>query len=96
MIQTQISEELLGILKPYSDWFFKQDLEPLNELAKNNPKYPEDKDMDYYCSDEYMELIVDKDGEHEGYPEVTYAYDLNQRSHAVSYTHLTLPTIYSV
>ena len=37
MIQTQISEELLGILTPYSDWFFKQDLEPLNELAKNNP-----------------------------------------------------------
>ena len=81
MIKTDISQELLDILTPYSDWFFKQDLEPLNKLAKDNPKYPEEGDIEYYCSDEYMELIVAKDGEHEGFPEWTYAYDLNQKAH---------------
>ena len=38
MIWTDISDELLGMLEPYSDWFFQQDLTPLNELAKMNPK----------------------------------------------------------
>ena len=47
MIKTDISQELLDILTPYSDWFFKQDLSPLNKLAKDNPKYPEEGDFTY-------------------------------------------------
>ena len=39
MIFVDVSDELLEMLEPYSEWFFKQDLEPLNELSKNNPKY---------------------------------------------------------
>ena len=38
MIWTKVSDELLEILQPYSDWFFKQDLNWLEELAKNNEK----------------------------------------------------------
>ena len=39
MIKTEISQELLDILTPYSDWFFKQDLKPLDKLAYDHPNY---------------------------------------------------------
>ena len=81
MIKTDISQELLDILTPYSDWFFKQDLKPLDKLAYDHPNYPKQFDLEYYCAPEYLKEIVDKDGEHEGYPEVTFAYDLNMRKH---------------
>lgn len=84
MITTNISDELLDILTPYSDWFFKQDLEPLNQLALKNEKFTFDLDgpgLKHCTSDNYLMEIVDKDGEHEGYPEICYSYDLNMKIH---------------
>ena len=77
MIFVDISDELLEMLEPYSEWFFKQDLEPLNELSKNNPKYGDAISYEYACSQEYLDEIVEMDGQHIGYPEVSYSWDLN-------------------
>ena len=74
MIWTDISDELLGMLEPYSDWFFQQDLTPLNKLAKDNPKNTDT--MDNGCSTEYLHKVVEADGRHEGYPEISYSHDL--------------------
>ena len=74
MIWTKVSDELLEILEPYSEWFFKQDLTWLEELAKNNEKNTDT--IENSCSDEYLKEIVDKDGKHIGYPEISYSYDL--------------------
>lgn len=76
MIWTKVSDELLEILQPYSDWFFKQDLNWLEELAKNNEKNTDT--IENSCSDEYLKEIVDKDGRHIGYPEISYCYDLRR------------------
>ena len=77
MIFVDVSDELLEMLEPYSEWFFKQDLEPLNELSKNNPKYGDAISYEYACSQEYLDEIVEMDGQHIGYPEVSYSWDLN-------------------
>ena len=64
MIWTDISDELLDMLEPYSEWFFKQDLTPLNKLAWDNPKNTST--MDTGCSNEYLDEVVEADGRHEG------------------------------
>ena len=64
MIFVDVSDELLEMLEPYSEWFFKQDLEPLNELSKNNPKYGVAISYEYACSQEYLDEIVEMDGQH--------------------------------
>jgi len=76
MIWTNISDELLEMLTPYSDWFFKQDLEWLNKLSKDNPKNTDS--LDNALSSQYLQAILDMDGRHEGYPEISKSYDLNQ------------------
>jgi len=76
-----ISDELLGILEPYSDWFFEQDLSSLEELATKNPKNNPISQLGWGTSDEYLKEIVDKDGAHEGYPEMSYSYDLQAGDH---------------
>jgi|TARA_Y100000361_G_scaffold37487_1_gene32094 hypothetical protein len=75
MIFTKISDELLDILEPFSDWFFKQDLAELTELANNNDKHTND--LEYSCSEEYLKEVVEKDGEHIGFPEISYSFDMN-------------------
>ena len=60
MIWTDISDEVKGMLEPYSEWFFRQDLTLLNKLAKDNPKNTDT--MENGCSIEY--------------PEISYSYDL--------------------
>lgn len=76
-----ISDELLGLLEPYSDWFFQQDLSPLEELATKNPKNKPLQQTGWATSDEYLDEIVAKDGAHEGYPEISYSYDLQAGEH---------------
>ena len=71
-----MSDEILDMLNPYTDWFSKQDLEWLNELAKQNEKNTNT--IEHSCSDIYLKEIVDKDGRHEGFPEVSYSYDLQR------------------
>ena len=75
-----VSDELLEILEPYSDWFFQQDLEPLNKLSYDNPKHEPKYQLGWSTSDNYLKQIVAKDGEHEGYPEQSYSYDLQIES----------------
>jgi hypothetical protein len=76
MIWTNISDELLEMLTPYSDWFFKQDLEWLNKLSKDNPKNTDS--LDNALSSQYLQAVLDMDGRHEGYPEISKSYDFNQ------------------
>jgi hypothetical protein len=60
-----INPELLEILMPYTEWFFSQtDLDSLRE-----PDRRRGFDIDSGTSEKYMNEIVGKDGEHEGYPE---------------------------
>ena len=56
MIWSDISDELMDILTPYSDWFFQQDLTSLNKLAKDNSKNTDT--MDNGCSTEYFQNSV--------------------------------------
>ena len=88
MITTKISKELLEILEPYSEWFFSQDLEPLNELAYKNPKHNPLFQIGYACSEKYLQEIVEKDGEHIGYPEQSYSYDLQAMDHPEEYNEM--------
>ena len=55
MIWTDISDEVKGMLEPYSEWFFRQDLTLLNKLAKDNPKYTDT--MENGCSIEYLDKV---------------------------------------
>jgi hypothetical protein len=81
MIFTDISDELLDILTPYSDWFFSQDLEPLNKLSDENEKNDTKVDMEYCCGPEYLAKILQKDGAHVGYPEISRSFDLMGLKH---------------
>jgi len=75
----QISDDVLEILMPYTEWFFSNDLSALNEIArvKDSKKH----DMNSACGEEYLKEIVDKDGDHEGYPEVSYCVDIGMLDH---------------
>ena len=69
-----MSEEILDMLNPYAEWFFKQDLNWLETKSKENEKNTNT--LEYSCSEEYLKEIVDKDGQHIGYPEISYSFDL--------------------
>ena len=69
-----VSEELLEMLDPYAEWFFNQDLTWANDKSKANEKNTNT--LEHSCSEEYLKEIVDKDGRHEGYPEISYSFDL--------------------
>ena len=64
MIFTKVSDELLEMLEPYSDWFFQQDLSPLEELATKNPKNDPLHQIGWATSKGYLNDIVAKDGAH--------------------------------
>ena len=76
MIWSKVSDDLLEMLVPYTDWFFQQDISWLNELAKKNEKNTNN--IEHSCSVEYLKEIVEKDGRHVGYPEISYSYDLKR------------------
>ena len=62
-----VSDELLEFLEPYSDWFYKQDLSVLNDLAKERAKEGSwpfynnrglTESLDYATSPEYLNYIT--------------------------------------
>lgn len=69
------NKEVLDILNEYSDWFFSQDLSPLDEITQNKGRH-QGYDLEYGCGPEEMNTIVTKDSEHIGYPEKTISVDL--------------------
>lgn len=69
-----VGEELLEILTPYSDWFFSQDLTELEQSI--DTKRAGEETLETACGDDYLKMIVDKDGEHIGYPEHTRSIDI--------------------
>ena len=71
-----MSDEILEMLNPYTDWFFKQDTNWLDEKSKAHEKNTST--IDHACSDDYLKEIVKKDGQHIGYPEISYSFDLSQ------------------
>lgn len=77
-----ISEDLLAILNPYTDWFFSQeDLATLRE-----PDRTHGKTFETATSEEYLQEIITKDGEHVGFPECGYCCDISM-VHEVPTTH---------
>lgn len=71
-----INEEVLDLLNTYSTFFFDQDLTELTKLAVQNPKNKPIRQSGWGTSEAYLKVIVDKDGHHDGYPEMTYSHDL--------------------
>ena len=69
---SNINPELLEILTPYTEWFFSQtDLDNLRE-----PDRRRGFDIDTGTSEKYMNELVGKDGEHQGYPETAFCCDI--------------------
>lgn len=69
-----ISDELLEILEPYTEWFFSQDLTELE--AHIDPKRADGETLITGTGDAYLKRVVDSDGEHIGYPEHTRSIDV--------------------
>jgi len=70
----QISDETLELLQPYTDWFFSQDLTKLEERI--DEKRAGDYNIETATNEDYLNMIVKKDGEHIGYPEHTHSIDI--------------------
>mgnify|MGYP000129545697 FL=1 len=71
-VSKNINPELLEILTPYAEWFFSQtDHDKLRE-----PDRRRGFDIDTGTSEKYMNELVGKDGEHEGYPETAFCCDI--------------------
>ena len=68
---TEVSE----ILNSYSDWFFEQDLSDLDKISNHEGRH-QCYDLEKACGEEHLKEIVDKDGEHIGYPEKTISVDI--------------------
>lgn len=69
-----ISDELLEIVQPYTDWFFAQtDLDQLKEYPRVHGHT-----FDSATSEDYLNHIVKKDGDHVGFPEVALCCDIGQ------------------
>ena len=77
-----ISKDLLEILEPYREWFFAQeDHHLLREPDRTNGKT-----FESATSEEYLRQIVEKDGEHSGFPECAKCCDISM-VHEVPTTH---------
>jgi hypothetical protein len=72
---TSISSELNDILMPYTEWFFQQT--DLNTFPYDTKRL-RNHTVESACSETYLQEIVAKDGQHEGYPECAFCYDLSQ------------------
>jgi hypothetical protein len=67
-----ISDELMEIVTPYTEWFFSQtDHHMLKEPDRVNGHTWESA-----TSEDYLNHVVRKDGDHIGYPEVGYCCDI--------------------
>jgi hypothetical protein len=69
------NNEVLSILTEYSDWFFQSDLNRLTEISHHEGRHQGMK-LEEACGEEYLKEIVDKDGQHIGYPERTISVDI--------------------
>lgn len=68
-----ISDELLDIVTPYTDWFFSQ----TDHAKLKEPDRVHGHTMESATSKEYLDHIVKKDGDHVGFPEVAYCCDIS-------------------
>lgn len=67
-----INKELSKILDEYIAWFNKKDFElPLDERRFG------DNDMNYYCSEEYLNEVMSKGKDHKGPPEYAKVCDFH-------------------
>ena len=69
------NKEFLDILTDYSDWFFASDYSKLAEISNHWGRH-RGMDVEEACSEKYLKHIVDKDGKHIGWPEVTKSVDI--------------------
>lgn len=67
VIEGGLNQEVLDIVEPFSDWFFKQDKSLINLNGEPD-------ENEYYTSDEYLESINKE--KHIGYPEKAHGVDL--------------------
>lgn len=74
-----ISQDLLDILDPFTEWFFAQDdrttvLGPEDDTRKRGGGL----NNITSCDDQYLNHIVNKGERHVGFPEVVYGTDMSQ------------------
>lgn len=69
------NQEVLDMLYTYSNWFFNTDMTPLAEIANHEGRH-QGMTLETACGEEYLKEIVEKDGEHIGYPERTISVDI--------------------
>jgi hypothetical protein len=67
--------EILDILNEYSDWFFESDYSKLIEIANHEGRH-KGMSLEEGCGEDYLKEIVEKDGNHIGYPERTISVDV--------------------
>lgn len=67
VIEGGLNREVLDIVEPFSDWFFKQDRSLINLNGEPD-------ENEYYTSDEYLDSINKET--HIGYPEKAHGVDL--------------------
>lgn len=69
------NEEVLDMLNQYSDWFFSTDMNVLTDISHNEGRH-KGMNLEEACGEEYLKEIVEKDGQHIGYPERTISVDI--------------------
>lgn len=80
-----ISSELLKILTPYSDWFFSQtDRDVLREDPPRVNKFS----LEEASGENYLQHIMGKGFDHEGFPETALCCDLSQGRNNVPSHHI--------
>jgi hypothetical protein len=77
------NKEILNILTEYSDWFFSSDYSKLTEISKKEGRH-QGVSLEEACGEDYLKVIIDKDGEHIGFPEVTMSVDISNEDRAPS------------
>jgi len=69
------NEEVLEMLNEYSAWFFDTDMKLLTDISHNRERHKGMK-LEEACGEDYLKEIVEKDGQHIGYPERTLSVDI--------------------
>lgn len=82
-----ICQELLDIITPYSDWFFEQ--EDRHDM-REKPNREFDFDLRKATEEDYLQHIMNKGRDHEGFPETALCCDLSQGMNFVPSRHIEM------
>lgn len=80
-----ISSDLLNILTPYSDWFFSQ---PDRDVLREYPIRTFNFSCETATGEDYLQHIMGKNFDHEGFPETALCCDLSLGRNEVPSHHM--------